>query len=77
MACATEPAPRPATLDPSNPVAAESATVTLTPLSEPAPAAEERSDAEPEATLYTCPMHPEVISDKPRPQGRPRLHDNG
>jgi hypothetical protein len=72
-ACATEPRPRPVALDPSNPAAAESRPPVIASLDQPAPAPEagkpKTSDAgkagKPEATLYTCPMHPEVISDKP------------
>ena len=74
-ACATEPPPRPVKLDPSNPQAVESpplsvgglnqpstSTPALTPT--PTPTPDERAP-KPGATLYTCPMHPEVISDKP------------
>jgi hypothetical protein len=81
-ACATEPAPRPTQLDPSNPSAPESAPLPGGPLAQPssaaappqpASAAPEKNEtgpaqgaaAKPAATLYTCPMHPEVISDKP------------
>lgn len=80
-ACATEPPPRPVKLDPSNPQAAESpplsvgtlnesaapaSTAPPAPTPEPAPAATpDAGAAKPGATLYTCPMHPEVISDKP------------
>ncbi len=68
-ACATEPPPRPVTLDPSNPQAVESPSLSVGALNQPpVPAAKPTPDeapAKPEATLYTCPMHPEVISDKP------------
>ena len=80
-ACATEPPPRPVGLDPSNPSAPESAPLSvgrLAPASGPAaPPAPSETPPKPEATpdagvpnkasatLYTCPMHPEVISDKP------------
>jgi hypothetical protein len=70
-ACATEPPPRPANLDPSNPQAAESPPLSVGPLNQPAaPAAThmptpDAGASKPGATLYTCPMHPEVISDKP------------
>jgi hypothetical protein len=71
-ACATEPPPRPVALDPSNPAATESPTPVIASLEQRAPAPEaeqakfvdEAKAAKPEATLYTCPMHPEVISDK-------------
>ena len=80
--CATEPPPRPAQLDPSNPSAPESAPLTAGQLAEPsspanppppAPAAPAKAEASPDGggaakpsgVLYTCPMHPEVISDKP------------
>jgi hypothetical protein len=63
-ACATDPPPRPAKLDPSNPAAAESPALSVGRLGEgptqaPAPA------GKPAAVVYTCPMHPEVISDRP------------
>lgn len=82
-ACATEPPPRPAQLDPSNPRAPESASLTAGSLAQPsaladspqpAPAAPKAAATNPDggaaapqpaAVLYTCPMHPEVISDKP------------
>jgi len=50
VAYASEPKPRPTALDPSNPAA---------------PAGEAGSAGNPQATVYTCPMHPEVIADKP------------
>jgi hypothetical protein len=64
QACATAPA-RPAAIDPSNPDAPESAP--LEPAAAPGePAAAELAggDASP-AAQYTCPMHPEVVSDQP------------
>ena len=64
-ACATEPRPRPVALDPSNPAAAESPPPVVASLDQPAPAPEAGKPNTAEATLYTCPMHPEVISDKP------------
>jgi Heavy metal binding domain len=70
-ACATEPPPRPIKLDPSNPQAAESPPLSVGALNQaPAPAATaaptpDAGAPKPGATLYTCPMHPEVISDKP------------
>jgi Heavy metal binding domain len=70
-ACATEPPPRPVKLDPSNPQAAESPPLSVGALNQPPPPAATPTPAphegapKPGATLYTCPMHPEVISDKP------------
>jgi Heavy metal binding domain len=80
-ACATEPPPRPVQLDPSNPAAAESPSFSVGTLTSPtqqmsatpSPAPAEKADTPPDAgkavdqhtALYTCPMHPEVISDKP------------
>jgi hypothetical protein len=83
-ACATEPKPKPASIDPSNPSAPESAPLStdtlshtaagpsgMKPADTPAPPASssdhghEHDGAAPATTLYTCPMHPEVISDKP------------
>jgi hypothetical protein len=98
-ACASEPKPRPARLDPANPAAAESPPLAVnsfagggrTPDASAAtpepPAAAEASHGEHQhgaaspsetgakdqptggsdkkATTYTCPMHPEVVSDKP------------
>jgi hypothetical protein len=75
--CASEPRPRPTALDPSNPAAPEGAPVNvaaLSPAAPPAPAtqpaakdkpAEGGKGEKPGATVYTCPMHPEVTSDKP------------
>ena len=56
-ACASQPKPRPATLDPSNPAAPEAARLEV--------AAPATPREKPAATVYTCPMHPEVTSDKP------------
>jgi hypothetical protein len=78
-ACATEPPPRPTQVDPSSPNAPESAPLPAgslapppTPTAAPQPgsstpekAPDAGAPAKPGATLYTCPMHPEVISDKP------------
>lgn len=78
-ACATEPPPRPTQVDPSSPNAPESAPLEASSLAQPStptaapqsgsPTPEKAPDAgaptKPGATLYTCPMHPEVISDKP------------
>jgi|SRR5579863_8163310 len=68
-ACASEPPPRPTKLDPSSPAAAESAPLSMGPLTQPPPSVEGKADhdaaALPAPMLYTCPMHPEVISDKP------------
>jgi hypothetical protein len=57
-ACTTARAPLPANLDPSNPRAPSSPEPPVT----QAFVAEE---AEPVATQYSCPMHPEVVSPKP------------
>src|SRR5262245_16930235 len=72
-ACATEPPPRPVALDPSSPSAAEGPAPVIASLEQPAPSPEAETAKAPEgekagkqeSTLYTCPMHPEVISDKP------------
>jgi hypothetical protein len=69
-ACASEPQPRPATLDPSNPSAAEAPRLDVSALNQPSapaapPAPAPAASPAPAATVYTCPMHPEVISDKP------------
>ena len=66
-ACASEPRPRPTQLDPSNPAAPESPPVKR---GDDKGASEKGAKSEakpplPAAVLYTCPMHPEVISDKP------------
>jgi Heavy metal binding domain len=75
--CASEQKPRPAALDPSNPTAPESSPLQVAALSPSTgvPAADPQTGeatkteaaktAKPSATIYTCPMHPEVISDKP------------
>jgi hypothetical protein len=101
-ACASEPTPGPARLDPANPAAAESPRLAVNALAgggsaldaspptaapaEPAapatahgehqhggsaapsdPGAKDQraGDSDKKATTYTCPMHPEVVSDKP------------
>jgi len=74
-ACATEPPPRPVKLDPSNPQAAEAPPLTVGALNPPpapaatpappTPAPDEGAPKPGATTLYTCPMHPEVVSDKP------------
>ena len=61
-ACASEPKPLPASIDPANADAPESARPVLTALTAPAEKHEEKTPA---AATYTCPMHPEVVSDKP------------
>ena len=69
--CATEPPPRPVALDPSNPAASESPPAVIPSLAAPQTPAVEIASPDPEKTtkqeptVYTCPMHPEVISDKP------------
>lgn len=105
VGCASEPKPRPTTLDPSNPAAPEAAPLAVVALAQtgnlPPPAAQSACDRDkapappgsgaehdhhhggsaapadkdksaegekagkPPATVYTCPMHPEVVSDKP------------
>lgn len=66
-ACATEPPPRPVKLDPSSPAAAESPPLRVRALDGAQNTKPTTDDAagKPVARLYTCPMHPEVISDKP------------
>ena len=87
--CASEPKPRPATLDPSSPAAAESPPLRVTSMGdggvslssrptggdavdtskEPSTSAghpHEHPETPPaEHLTYTCPMHPEVVSDQP------------
>jgi hypothetical protein len=73
VACATDPPPRPTRLDPSNPGGPESTPLTAGSLAQAPSAVPEKVEtgpdggaaAKPAAILYTCPMHPEVISDKP------------
>jgi hypothetical protein len=78
VTCASEPKPRPTALDPSNPAARESPPLALSPLAQPAAehdgnrsasdkdkAMEAGEAGKPQATVYTCPMHPEVVADKP------------
>ena len=74
-ACAAEPKPRPARLDPANPAAAESPSLAVNalgggmPALEPAPpaaeATEDRAGGDKKAASYTCPMDADVVSDKP------------
>lgn len=67
-ACASEPKPRPATLDPSHPASPEGARLNVAALTEtaaPDKPANGKAAGQPAATVYTCPMHPEVTSDKP------------
>jgi len=71
-ACASEPKPLPASIDPSNAAAPESPRPVLTALATPAEKeppqekpTEKHEDKTPAAVTYTCPMHPEVVSDKP------------
>jgi hypothetical protein len=71
--CASTPPARPAALDPANPGAPESpapATFTslgATPIDHPPSSAVRQTSPPPPkaAVLYTCPMHPEVISSTP------------
>lgn len=65
-ACATDPPPRPVAIDPSSPAAAESPPLALSDLAAAeAPRAGAVPAADPAATLYTCPMHPQVVADRP------------
>jgi hypothetical protein len=64
-ACASEPKPLPASIDPANADAPESPRPMLTALAAPAEKPEKPEDKGPAAVTYTCPMHPEVVSDKP------------
>ena len=102
-ACASEPPPRPARIDPSNPAAAESPPLAVNALAgtgapalEPAPPSAEPPEpsaaqgahaehqhggpaapadkgakdqpaggSDKKGTTYTCPMDPDVVSDKP------------
>jgi hypothetical protein len=75
--CASQPTPKPASLDPSNPAAEEAPRSQVTPLpasTSAAPTAaasandHSASGHEPaaaEKAVYTCPMHPEVVSPEP------------
>lgn len=79
--CATEPPPRPVALDPSNPAAPESPPLDAGSLGQEsapggghshehsapatAPVAETEDEGKREPTVYTCPMHPEVVSNQP------------
>jgi hypothetical protein len=75
--CASQPTPKPASLDPSNPAAEEAPRAPLTPLPASTSAApmavapvdgHSASGHEPgaaEKAVYTCPMHPEVVSPEP------------
>jgi hypothetical protein len=78
--CASEPKPRPTLLDPSSPAAPESpplAAVALAPSADRSPPADNPTSQDnakaseggkagkQQGTIYTCPMHPEVTSDKP------------
>ena len=120
-ACATDPPPRPARLDPANPSAAEARPLEVSratpailkeepiaqaPATPRADVAIESAMQQPngtdadgattkleEAPVYTCPMHPEVVSPKPgvcpkcgmrlvlKPpaskQGKPKKHEQG
>jgi hypothetical protein len=80
-ACASEPKPVPASIDPANPAGPESPRPVLTalttppekpaekpadkPADKPAEKADKPAEKVPPAVTYTCPMHPEVVSDKP------------
>ncbi|MBZ4407625.1 hypothetical protein K8640_05345 [Myxococcus sp. XM-1-1-1] len=73
-ACASEPRRLAPSLDPSNPEAPESPAAPLSsvlaaapPDAKPPRVPEAEKPAPPDAgtPLYTCPMHPEVQSDKP------------
>ncbi len=77
LGCASEQKPRPTSLDPANPAAAESPPMVATALDSgeravlPADSVKTGEASKTDKTgrhpgiVYTCPMHPEVISDKP------------
>jgi hypothetical protein len=75
LACASQPPARPVALDPANPAAPESpplpALTSLGSSADRAPAekaghAGHGGGAQPvPPVVYTCPMHPEVVSSKP------------
>ena len=66
--CSPGPAPvSTSAADPANPKAAEGMNPTLALAQSPAPAnhGDHGSHGDHAATVYACPMHPEVTSDKP------------
>jgi hypothetical protein len=63
VGCASEPKPRPTSLDPSSPAAPESPPLVLAALS-PSAGKGGVGGTQP-AIIYTCPMHPEITSNKP------------
>jgi hypothetical protein len=73
--CATDPKPRPTALDPANPLAPESPSLVVASLIEGNGVRPSETSGEGEGeggkagkqsgATYTCPMHPEVISDAP------------
>jgi Heavy metal binding domain len=74
--CASQPTPAAVVVDPSSSVAPDATSLSLSardPGAERAPAAadpnrkgtDKGSTTPTPAIIYTCPMHPEVVSDKP------------
>jgi hypothetical protein len=64
IGCAKGEAPPPSNAHPANPSAAEG-TAYVASSTAPAPATSSTPHDHGAATVYTCPMHPEVTSDKP------------
>jgi len=63
--CATEPPPRPVALDPSNPAAPEAAPLDAGAVSQIVLSPKAAKPDGAAATVYTCPMHPEVEAHEP------------
>jgi hypothetical protein len=63
--CAEGKAPAPGAAHPANPSAPEGATYVAASAPPPTAATDHSAHDHGAATVYTCPMHPEVTSDKP------------
>jgi hypothetical protein len=62
LGCADGTVPPPSAAHPASPAAAEGSAPVA---SAPAPSGDHSAHDHGAATVYTCPMHPEVTSDKP------------